>query len=287
MSAQGGWITPMRGRDPRESHRASTPLELFFDLVIVVAIAAGAGSLHHGISGDHVLEAVLGYVMTFFAIWWAWMAFTWFGTAYDTDDVPYRVAVFVEMAGAIIMAAGIGRAFDDNDWALVLLGYIVMRLALVVLWLRAALDDRPKRTLNLRFAAGIAIMQVLWVIAFMVVPGALFPVAFFSLVAGELAIPLVAYRGQPGALFHAEHIAERYGLLTIIVLGESMGTTSSGPRMARSAPGSRSVSMSSPTTRRSTCPSPARPWRSPLRSTSPECGCCTICHGRCRDFARA
>jgi low temperature requirement protein LtrA len=221
MSEGKRWIVPMRGRDPDEEHRASTPLELFFDLVIVVAIAVGASSLHHGIADDHVLDSVLGYLLTFFAIWWAWMSFTWFAAAYDTDDVPYRIAVFVQMAGAIIMAAGISRAFDSGDWSLVLLGYIVMRVPLVIQWLRAARDDPPNRTRNIRWAIGITVMQVLWVIAILAVPEAIFPIVFLVLVAGEMAVPILAGRGSSG-VWHAEHIAERYGLLTIIVLGESV-----------------------------------------------------------------
>lgn len=211
----------MDGRAAGESHRAATPLELFFDLVIVVAVAAAAASLHHGIAEDHIAESILGYVMTFAAIWWAWMGFTWFATGYDTDDVPYRVAVFVQMAGAIIIAAGIGRAFDEGDWWMVLLGYVVMRVALVSLWLRAAYDDPSHRAQNLRWAIGIALAQLAWVLAFLAVPGDLFVPAFFVLFGVELLVPLYATRDQP-ARWHSEHIAERYGLLTIIVLGESV-----------------------------------------------------------------
>ena len=221
MSEVKRYITPMRGRDPREEGRAATPLELFYDLVIVVAVAVAAASLHHGIADDHIPEAVLGYVMTFIAIWWAWMGFTWFATSYDTDDVPYRIAVFVQMAGAIIIAAGIARAFDDNDWSLVLLGYVVMRVALVAQWLRAARDDPAHRTQNLRWAGGIAFAQVLWVVAYLALPGEAFLFAFFGLIAIELAVPIWATRGAD-SIWHAEHIAERYGLLTIIVLGESV-----------------------------------------------------------------
>ena len=221
MSEVKRFITPMRGRDPGEPNRAATPLELFFDLVIVVAVAVAAASLHHGIAEDHILESVLGYLMTFAAVWWAWMGFTWFATSYDTDDVPYRVAVFVQMAGAVIVAAGIGRAFDANDWSLVLIGYIVMRVALVAQWLRAARDDPAHRTQNLRWAAGIAVVQVAWITAFLLVPGDLFVLAFGLLFLAELAVPIWAVRGAVG-IWHAEHIAERYGLLTIIVLGESV-----------------------------------------------------------------
>jgi len=221
MSEVKRFISPMRGRDPDEPNRAATPLELFFDLVIVVAVAVAAASLHHGIAEDHILESVLGYLMTFAAVWWAWMGFTWFATSYDTDDVPYRVAVFVQMAGAIIVAAGIGRAFDASDWSFVLIGYIVMRVALVAQWLRAARDDPAHRTQNLRWAAGIAVVQVAWIAAFLLVPGDLFVLAFILLFLAELAVPIWAVRGA-GGIWHAEHIAERYGLLTIIVLGESV-----------------------------------------------------------------
>jgi low temperature requirement protein LtrA len=221
MSEVKRWVVPMRGRNPDESQRVATPLELFFDLVIVVAVAVAAASLHHGIAEDHILDAIFGYIFTFFAIWWAWMGFTWFAAGYDTDDVPYRVAVFVQMSGAIIMAAGIARAFDAGDWSLVLLGYIVMRVALIFQWLRAAHDDPAHRTRNIRWAVGIAFMQTLWILAFLLLPAEAFTFAFVALVVGELAVPILAGRGTTGA-WHPEHIAERYGLLTIIVLGESV-----------------------------------------------------------------
>lgn len=135
MSDARRWVVPMRGRHPDEDHRAATPLELFFDLVIVVAVAAAASALHHGIAEDRVLDSLVGYILAFFAVWWAWMSFTWFAAGYDTDDVPYRIAVFVQMAGAVIIAAGIARAFDDGDWSVVLLGYIVMRVPIIFQWL--------------------------------------------------------------------------------------------------------------------------------------------------------
>ncbi|MEY4880197.1 MAG: hypothetical protein RJB62_1666, partial [Pseudomonadota bacterium] len=95
----------MRARDPADGHRVSTPLELLFDLVTVIAIAAVAASLHHAIAAGHAAEGVLHYLLVFFAIWWAWMNFTWFASAYDCDDVPYRLVVFLQMTGALIMAA--------------------------------------------------------------------------------------------------------------------------------------------------------------------------------------
>ena len=80
----------MVARSPHEAHRAATPLELFFDLVFVVAIAQAANGLHHAVAELHVVDGLIGYLMVFFAIWWAWMAFTWFASAYDCDDVRAR-----------------------------------------------------------------------------------------------------------------------------------------------------------------------------------------------------
>ena len=110
------WLRPMRARDSDEQHRSATPLELFFDLCFVVAVAQAAGSLHHALVEDHLKQAALGYPMVFFAIWWAWMNFTWFSSAYDTDDVVYRLATLVQIAGVLILAAGVPRAFNDQNF---------------------------------------------------------------------------------------------------------------------------------------------------------------------------
>ena len=105
----------MRARSPHEPHRVATPLELLFDLVFVVAVAQAASGLHHAIAGAHALEGLMGYLLVFFAIWWAWMNFTWFASAYDCDDVPYRLAVFVQVAGALIFASGVPAMFESGN----------------------------------------------------------------------------------------------------------------------------------------------------------------------------
>ena len=74
----------MTARDTAEPHRVASPLELLFDLVFVVAVASAPAQLHHGLSEGH-LDALGGYAMAFLAIWWAWMNFTWFASAYDHE----------------------------------------------------------------------------------------------------------------------------------------------------------------------------------------------------------
>jgi low temperature requirement protein LtrA len=213
----------MKARSPHEAHRTATPLELLFDLVFVVAIAQASAGLHHSIAEQHVGEGLLSYTMVFFAIWWAWMNFTWFASAYDSDDVPYRVAVFVQITGALILAAGVRSMFELHDITRVTVGgYVVMRLAAVAQWLRAASADPVRRVTAYRYAIGVTLLQMIWV-AMLFVPKSLVVPGFFTFVVAEMIVPVWAERAAP-TTWHPHHIAERYGLLTIIVLGESILT---------------------------------------------------------------
>ena len=163
--------------------------------------------------------------MVFFAIWWAWMNFTWFASAYDTDDDVYRITTLVQIAGALVLAAGVEPAFDHGDFTAVTWGYVIMRLALVVQWLRAARSDPQRRDTDLRYAIGVSAVQVLWLLR-LAVPES-WPVVpvFVLLVILELAVPIWAERAPGGpTTYHPHHIAERYGLFTIIVLGESVAS---------------------------------------------------------------
>ena len=233
-------MAPMRARSPHEPHRAATPLELLFDLVFVVAIAQAAAGLHHSIAEAHVLAGLAGYLMVFFAIWWAWMNFTWFASAYDCDDVPYRLAVFVQITGALIIAAGVPAMLESRTPNLaVVAGYVIMRMALVAQWLRAAASDPDRRVTALRYARGITLVQVAWV-AMLLVPR-FWPVGFVTLAGFEVLVPVWAERAAP-TTWHPHHIAERYGLLTLIVLGESI-LAATGAVQAALASGEALVSL--------------------------------------------
>lgn len=207
-----------RRRD--EQHRVATPLELFFDLVFVVAVSFASAQLHSSETTGHIVSGVGAYLMVFFAIWWAWVNFTWFASAFDTDDWLYRLLTLLQMGGVLVLAAGTVPAMTDGDFTIVTLGYVVMRLALVPQWLRAARSDPALRTTALRYAAGVTVAQILWV-ARLALPGEWGTISFLVLVAVELSVPVVAERAR-GTPWHPEHIAERYSLFTLIVLGESI-----------------------------------------------------------------
>ncbi|MFD0720830.1 low temperature requirement protein A [Streptomyces globosus] len=214
----------MTARDREERHRAATALELFFDLCFVVAVAQAGRQLVHAVAEDHVAQGVTGYLFVFFGVWWAWMNFTWFASAYDVDDVPYRIATLVQISGVLVYSAGIPRAFNDYDWTVAVLGYVVMRLALTVQWLRAAAGESgPARRCALTYAAGLVVCQIGWV-GLLAVPESARRWAFLVLVAAELLVPVIAERTHQTP-WHPHHIAERYGLFTIIVLGETIAAS--------------------------------------------------------------
>ncbi|MFF8312581.1 low temperature requirement protein A [Streptomyces lydicus] len=211
----------MRARRRDEEHRTATPLELFFDLCFVVAVAQAGRQLAHALAEGHWGHGISGYLMLFFAVWWAWMNFSWFASAYDTDDPLYRVVTLVQIAGVLILAAGVPRAFADSDFTVVWCGYVVMRLAMVTQWLRAARGSRgTERRTALGYALGVTVCQVGWLGLLLLPEG---DVLWVFVVVGlmELAVPALAERAYQ-TTWHPHHIAERYGLFTIIVLGETI-----------------------------------------------------------------
>jgi low temperature requirement protein LtrA len=209
----------MSGRDPDEAHRASTPLELFFDLCFVVAVAAVAATLHHDLAHGH-LAGIGGYAMVFFAIWWAWVNYSWFASAYDTDDIIFRLLTFVVMTGVLVLAAGAPRAAAQHDFWVVVIGYLIMRVAMIPLWLRVAREHPEVRRTALRYAGAVAVIQLLWVLrTIFLAHGPAAWVSFLVLAGLEMLAPWWAERTETTP-WHRHHIAERYELFTIIVLGE-------------------------------------------------------------------
>ncbi|QIG45743.1 low temperature requirement protein A [Nocardioides anomalus] len=229
----------MRPRSTDEPNRAATPLELLFDLTFVAAVAQLAQRLAHATLTGESAAAVGPFLMVFFAIWWAWMNFTWFASAYDCDDVAYRLAAFLQMAGVLVLAAGVGSAFDRGDYVTVTTGYLVMRIGLLSLWLRAAVQHHPGRRTALRYAGAIAALEVCW-LSRLLLGEHLTTASFLVLVVLELLVPVWAEQPAP-TTWHPHHIAERYSLFAIILLGEGVlaATTavvavvedSAGPRL--------------------------------------------------------
>lgn len=233
-------VRRMSGRDPHAPHRTATPLELLFDLSFVVAFGVAGEQAAHLVAEQHVLAGVLGFAFSMFAICWAWINFSWFASAFDTDDWVYRVTTMVQMIGVVVLALGLPEMFASIEEGesvqneVMVAGYVIMRLAMLVQWLRAAKQAPMYRATCLMYARFLVIAQVGWVVL-AVAPvgiGAFFAVGVVLMVF-EMSGPWFADRLRTDVRrsqtpWHAHHIAERYGLLAIITLGEGViGTVAS------------------------------------------------------------
>jgi low temperature requirement protein LtrA len=164
---------------------------------------------------------------------WAWINFTWFASAYDTDDWIFRLTTMVQMVGVLVLALGLPEMFsslihgDHVDNAVMVVGYVIMRVPMVFQWLRASKQDPGRREVCKVMAGTLLFAQVGWILLLL----ADLTVGRMFLVAGLLALvefsgPVVAETRLVGTPWHSHHIAERYGLMVIIALGEGLlGTT--------------------------------------------------------------
>jgi low temperature requirement protein LtrA len=207
--------------EQRAEERTSTWLELFFDLCFVVAVAALARGLHH----DPNLEGMLRFLGLFVPVWWSWMIFTWYATSFDNDDVPYRVTLFVAMLSILGLAASVGRiGVDPSAVVGFVLAYSLMRLLVAGLFVRAGRNvPADLRPFVAFYAAGNIIGATIW-LSSLLVPAPFRYVLWAVGLAVELLGPILAVMtlDNPRITFHPRHIAERYGLFTLIVLGESV-----------------------------------------------------------------
>lgn len=228
-------VARMSGRDTHEHHRTATTLELLFDLTFVIAFSLAASQLAHLFAEGHFATGLIGFGFATFAICWAWINFSWFASAYDTDDWIFRSVTMVQMVGVLILAIGLPPMFESIDKGehlnngVMVLGYVVMRVAMVFQWLRASRQDPARREACLAYVKAISIAQLGWVVLIFIDFSLTVTFAMVVvLTAIEMLGPYIAETRYGGTPWHAHHIAERYGLLAIIALGEGVvGTVAS------------------------------------------------------------
>lgn len=192
-----------------------------FDLATVVAVASAAHGLAQDIEAGEIAMGIIRFACSFFMAWLAWANYTWFASGYDNQSAAFRTATMVIMFGSLTLAGGIRSGLGDEPHWLILIGFSVMRLGMIVLWLGAANGDRRSRPTALRYAAGIVAMQVYWnTLIVAISPMEPIYYALFALgAAGELLLPVLAER-RTVSNWHHGHIIDRHNAFNIIVLGE-------------------------------------------------------------------
>lgn len=195
-------------------------LELFFDLVFVLAITQVTVLLAEDLSAGGVLRGLLALAL----IWWSWVGYAWLTNSIDVDDVRTRVSFFVAMAALTVVALSTPRAFGDDALAFAL-AYAVVRAMQVGLYAYGTDADDPNHGAILKLAPGF-LAGALLVVGGALIGGAAQPWIWLLALTLDVATPFVF--GTAEFQVHAGHFAERHGLIIIIALGESIVAIGSG-----------------------------------------------------------
>lgn len=205
-----------------EGHRTATWLELFYDLAFVVAVAVIAARLVADVSWAGVVS-FFGY---FALLWWLWASHTYYADRYDTDDLVYRLLAAAQMVAVVVIAASLSPDVAGSTRAFAF-GYAVSRWLLVVMYWRAYRHVEETRELVKGYLAGFGSAAVVWT-ASSLVPENTRIVLWAAALAIDLATPWVMRKQQARVPLDVSHLPERFGLFTILVLGESIAAVVTG-----------------------------------------------------------
>jgi low temperature requirement protein LtrA len=204
-----------RGRGVDEERRA-TWLELFFDLVFVAAV----GQLANALAAEPTTARFFEFLALFAPVWWAWMGFTFYANRFDTDDLLYRLLSLLAMFCVAVLATTIPSVFRGATEGFPL-AYVAVRLVLVTLYARASRHVPEARALASSFLGAFSVAVLIWLSSLLVdAPWAY--VLWGVALSIELVAPIPAWRRLREAPVDRRHLPERFGLLTLIVLGESV-----------------------------------------------------------------
>lgn len=223
-----GWVTlaPMRLRPDlivapeiqsgRGSERKVTWLELFYDLVFVVAVGQVSIMLYDNLSW----MGVLGFLFVLMPVWWAWAGQTFYLTRFDSDDLIHRGLSMTQMFAVSAMALSIGDALTTRQKEFAL-AYVIIRAILVFEYARVHRHVPEARPLTARYCGGFGLAASLWLISLFVDPSFRLWLWGIAMVI-DFGTPFVAGQAQFAIPPRHHHLPERFGLFTIIVLGEGV-----------------------------------------------------------------
>jgi low temperature requirement protein LtrA len=219
MAVSSGTRAPRLTAAMREGERV-TPLELFFDLVFVLAITQCTALMAHHPSWAGLAQGLLVLAV----LWWAWVGYAWLTSVIDPEEGAVRLVIFAAMAALLIVSLCVPEAFGSLALAFAL-SYGVVRIAHIALFMLASPEDDALRHSVLGLAASTVVAIGLLAFASLfdgLAQGALWGLAIFLDMAGPYFFGAEGWKLVPG------HFAERHGLIVIIALGESIVAIGAG-----------------------------------------------------------
>jgi low temperature requirement protein LtrA len=223
-STRRPWLRPpqLRTLADDQGERHATWLELFFDLVFVISIA----EVVHTLEDYRGLGDFLGTAGLFVAVWWAWVGYTVYADRFDTDDLLHRVLVLAGMLAVVAMALSVHDALHGGSVQFAL-AFVTVRGIVLLLNARARRHAAAARPLLTLYLVAFAVGASLWLVSVFVPEPARYMLWGVALVL-ELSAPWVGRHQIEKAPIHASHLVERFGLFTLIVLGESVISVAQG-----------------------------------------------------------
>ncbi|MEA5574988.1 low temperature requirement protein A [Anabaena sp. UHCC 0451] len=219
---KGLWQPPRLRIDEEHEGRRATWLELFYDLVFVVAIA----ELSHNLSKDVSLGGFVGFVALFLPIWWCWIGATFYATLFDTDDLGDRLLTLLQMSIIIALTVNLHHGLSASSQGFAI-AYIAARCILILQYLIAGHYVSEARALTSWYVKGFSIGTAFWLVSLFVPIPWRFGCWALGLIV-EFITPIgtgdLAVKIPP----NMSHVPERMGLFTIIVLGESVAAVVRG-----------------------------------------------------------
>lgn len=211
------FLKPLRIRSSEEEHRQATWVELFIDLGYVVAIASLTSIFDDGFN----LQALLKYSCFFFIIFWIWNRYTWYASLYDNDDVFFRFTYLF----SILPVIGLVHAFPINSKGSIdqaIISFAIANFILLLLWGRVFILNKNSKTHVNHFFYGYIISTSL-IITSLFTPDDFKYIILISSLMVEIFTPILGWRNTGEKIpIHSDHIIERHGLFSIILLGEGV-----------------------------------------------------------------
>jgi low temperature requirement protein LtrA len=215
-----GLIKPptLRSANTAEVERHATWLELFYDLVFVAALS----QLANGLSADYSPTGFFQFAMIFIPVWWAWAGHTFYLSRFDTEDLLHRLLTMLQMTAVASLAVHVPTALTTGSAGFAL-SYATVRFILVAEYIRAGRHIPAVRPLTDRYVHGFGAAAALWAGSILIPSPWRFWLWGAALLV-DFAAPLTA--GQLHVRFppHLSHLPERFGLFTIIVIGEAVAS---------------------------------------------------------------
>jgi low temperature requirement protein LtrA len=215
MASSVATSAPVAGAVVEPERRASW-LELFFDLCFVVAVGAVAHVLHD----EPSIEGLALFAALFIPVWWSWMEYAWYATSFPERGGFNRFGAFAAMLTVLAMATQVGSASHGDPRGFIL-AFVVFHAIVVALFLRAARLYPGRQAFSIRYASGFGLAAAIWLVS-LALPEEIRPWIWIAALAVDLVTPWTAVLAAAERTFDVSHIPERYGLFTIIVLGEAI-----------------------------------------------------------------